>query len=122
LKRQKHHKFEKNNDSAKKSSKNRNFNQNKPKNKQPACLQKNCNSTKKQAQICKKPARLATLCSVYNLKCEMKVGESESGNKIFRAISNSSESLCTPEASVITIFVCNCGVCGYKERKRRFDE
>jgi len=38
-----------------------NFNQNKPKNKQPASLQTNRKSIKKQSQIRGKTARLATL-------------------------------------------------------------
>jgi len=47
-----------NTETCKKTS---NFNQNKPKNKQPASLQKNRKSTKKQAQIRGKTDRLATL-------------------------------------------------------------
>jgi len=44
-----------------KPKKEANFNQNKPKNKQPASLQKNLQIHKKQAQIHGKTARLATL-------------------------------------------------------------
>ena len=57
-------KFEKKQSAIQKSAKNKaNFNQNKPKNKQPASLQKNPQIHKKQAQIRAKTARLATLVS-----------------------------------------------------------